>query len=140
MDQYESSSHSKWECKYHVVFIPEVLKKTLYSDRGDIGEVFAGWQRRRKVGSRKGTSCRIECTCLIRFTEVRGVGSGGYIKGKSAIHLACVYGEKQRNFVEQHFRREGTSYRQSGGIGDDPCVHPPPEHEDQRYDQLNLLR
>jgi putative transposase len=30
MDEYESLSHSKWECKYHVVFIPKCRKKTLY--------------------------------------------------------------------------------------------------------------
>lgn len=30
MDEFESLSHSKWECKYHVVFIPKCRRKTLY--------------------------------------------------------------------------------------------------------------
>ena len=30
MDEYDSLSHSKWECKYHVVFIPKCRRKTLY--------------------------------------------------------------------------------------------------------------
>jgi len=30
MDEYESLSHTKWECKYHVVFIPKCRRKTLY--------------------------------------------------------------------------------------------------------------
>ena len=41
MDDYESLSHSKWECKYHVVFIPKYRRKTLYAElRRYLGEVF----------------------------------------------------------------------------------------------------
>src|SRR4030088_250273 len=41
MDDYESLSHSKWECKYHVVFIPKCRRKTLYLElRRHLGDVF----------------------------------------------------------------------------------------------------
>src|SRR4249919_2378745 len=41
MDEYQSLSHSKWECKYHVVFIPKYRRKTLYGElRKHLGEVF----------------------------------------------------------------------------------------------------
>ena len=41
MDEYESLSHSKWECKYHVVFIPKCRRKVLYGNlRQHLGEVF----------------------------------------------------------------------------------------------------
>ena len=41
MDEYESLSHTKWECKYHVVFIPKRRRRTLFGQiRQDIGEVF----------------------------------------------------------------------------------------------------
>ncbi|KAA3631258.1 MAG: IS200/IS605 family transposase [Proteobacteria bacterium] len=41
MDQYRSLSHSKWECKYHVVFIPKYRRKLLYKPiRKELGEVF----------------------------------------------------------------------------------------------------
>ena len=41
MDEYESLSHTKWECKYHVVFIPKCRRKTLYGQlRRHLGEVF----------------------------------------------------------------------------------------------------
>ena len=41
MDDYESLSHPKWECKYHVVFIPKCRRKTLYVElRRHLGEVF----------------------------------------------------------------------------------------------------
>jgi putative transposase len=53
MDEYESLSHSKWECKYHVVFIPKCRRKVLYGNlRRHLGEVF------RKLAEQK--ECRIE--------------------------------------------------------------------------------
>jgi putative transposase len=41
VDEFESLSHSKWECKYHVVFIPKFRRKVLYGElRKHLGEVF----------------------------------------------------------------------------------------------------
>ena len=41
MDEFESLSHSKWECKYHIVFIPKCRRKVLYGNlRQHLGEVF----------------------------------------------------------------------------------------------------
>ena len=41
MDEFESLSHSRWECKYHVVFIPKCRRKALYASlRKHLGEVF----------------------------------------------------------------------------------------------------
>jgi len=55
MDDYESLSHSKWECKYHVVFIPKCRRKTLYGElRQHLGEVFRRLQCRRSAGSKRG--------------------------------------------------------------------------------------
>ena len=56
MDEYESLSHTKWECKYHVVFIPKCRRKVLYrSLRQHLGEVFRQvWPSRRKAGLKKG--------------------------------------------------------------------------------------
>jgi putative transposase len=53
MDEFESLSHSKWECKYHVVFIPKCRRKVLYGSlRKHLGEVF------RKLAEQK--ECRID--------------------------------------------------------------------------------
>ena len=63
----------------------------------------------------------------------------GYIKGKSAIHLARVYGERKRNFVGQHFWARGyfvsTVGRDEGVIR---AYIQQQEQEDRRLDQLNL--
>ena len=48
MDEYESLSHTKWECKYHVIFIPKYRRKVLYGQlRSRLGEIF--WTSPEKV-------------------------------------------------------------------------------------------
>ena len=43
MDQYQSLNHTKWECKYHIVWIPKYRKKKIYTElRKMLGEVFRG--------------------------------------------------------------------------------------------------
>ena len=64
----------------------------------------------------------------------------GYIKGKSAIHIARVYGERKRNFVGQHFWARG--YFVSTVGGDEELIREyirHEENEDKRLDQLELL-
>ena len=49
MDEYESLSHSKWECKYRVVFIPKYRRKVLYGNlRKHLGEVFRKLAEQKK--------------------------------------------------------------------------------------------
>ena len=65
----------------------------------------------------------------------------GFIKGKSAIHLARVYGEKKRNFVGQHFWARG--YYVSTVGRDEQVIREyirQQEAEDKRLDQINLWR
>jgi len=101
MDEYESLSHSKWESKCHVVFIPKCGRKVLYGKlRRHLGEVF------RKLAEQK--ECRIEeghlladhVHMMISIPPKYSVSSVmGFIKGKSAIHLARVYGEQKQNYA-----------------------------------------
>ena len=51
MDEYESLSHSKWECKYHVIFIPKCRRKTLY---GSFGSTWARYSDASPSRSRAG--------------------------------------------------------------------------------------
>src|SRR5262250_3686391 len=65
----------------------------------------------------------------------------GFIKGKSAIHMARVYGEKKRNFVGQHFWARG--YFVSTVGRDQEVIREyikKQEEEDTRLEQLNLWR
>ena len=109
MDEYESLNHTKWECKYHVVFIPKCRRKTLYLElRKHLGEVFRKLATQKESKIEEGHLLRDHVHMMIAIPSKYAVSQViGYIKGKSAIHLARVYGEKKRNFVGQHFWARG---------------------------------
>jgi putative transposase len=143
MDQYESLSHTKWECKYHVVFIPKGRRRTLYTHlRRHLGEVFRRLAEQKESRIEEGHLLPDHVHMLRAIPPKYAVTQVvGYIKGKSAIHLARVYGENRRNFVGQHFWARGYFV---STVGRDEAVIRAyirqQEQEDQRIDQLNLLR
>ncbi|MEJ2325480.1 MAG: IS200/IS605 family transposase, partial [Chromatiaceae bacterium] len=103
MDKSESLSHSKWECKYHVVFIPKCRRRALYEQlRRHLGEVFRDLARHRESRILEGHLMPDHVHMLISIPPKYAVSQViGYLKGKSAIHLARVYGGRKRNFVGQ---------------------------------------
>ena len=143
MDKYESLNHTAWDCKYHVVFIPKCRRRTLYFQlRQHLGEVF------RKLAAQK--ECRVEeghlmpddVHMMLSIPPKYAVSQVvGFIKGKSAIHLARVYGERKRNFVGQHFWARGYFV---STVGRDEAVIREyirnQEKEGERLDQLGLWR
>ena len=109
MDKYESLSHTKWECKYHVVFIPKCRRRTLYEQlRQHLGEVFRELARQKESRVEEGHLMPDHVHMMLGIPPKYAVSQVvGYMKGKSAIHLARVYGERKRNFVGQHFWARG---------------------------------
>ena len=109
MDEYESLSHTKWECKYHVVFIPKCRRRTLYGQlRQHLGEVFRKLAAQKESRIEEGHLLPDHVHMMIAIPPKHAVSQViGFIKGKSAIHLARVYGEKKRNFVGQSFWARG---------------------------------
>src|SRR4029077_2100098 len=94
MDDYESLSHSKWECKYHVVFIPKYRRKTLYGElRQHLGEAFRKLAMQKESRVEEGHLMPDHVHMMISIPPKYAVSQViSYIKGKSAIHLARVYG------------------------------------------------
>ncbi len=109
MDKYESLSHTKWECKYHIVFIPKCRRRTLYEQlRQHLGEVFRELARQKESRVEEGHLMSDHVHMMLAIPPKYAVSQVvGYMKGKSAIHLARVYGERKRNFVGQHFWARG---------------------------------
>ena len=138
-----SLSHTKWECKYHVVFIPKCRRKTLYQElRRHLGEVFKNLAEQKQSKIEEGHLQVDHVHMMISIPPKYAVSQViGYIKGKSAIHLARVYGERKRNFVGQHFWARGfwvsTVGREESVIREYIRKQ---EEEDKRLDQLNLWR
>jgi putative transposase len=143
MDGTESLSHSKWECKYHVVFIPKRRRKTLYAAlRKHLGEVFHRLAGQKESRIEEGHLMPDHGHMLISIPPKYAVSNViGYIKGKSAIHLARVYGERKRNFVGQHFWARGYYVTTVGR--DETVIREyirTQEEADQRLDQMNMWR
>jgi len=109
MDEYESLNHTKWECLYHVVFVPKCRRKTLYVGlRKYLGEVFRRLAEQKQSRVEEGHLMPDHVHMLLRIPPKYAVSQVvGYMKGKSAIHLARVYGERKRNFVGQSFWARG---------------------------------
>jgi len=141
MDKIESLSHSKWECKYHIVFIPKCRRRTLYGQlRQHLGEVFHELARHKDSRIEEGHLMADHVHMLISIPPKHAVSQVvGYIKGKSAIHVARIYGERKRNFRGQHFWARGyfvtTVGRDEAGIR---AYIRHQEKEDQRLDQLQF--
>jgi putative transposase len=143
MDDYESLSHTKWGCKYHVVFIPKYRRKVLYGElRQHLGDVFRKLALQKESRIEEGHRMLDHVHMMISIPPKYAVSQVvGFIKGKSAIHLARTYGERKRNFVGQHFWARG--YFVSTVGRDEAAIREyikNQEQEDKRLDQLNLWR
>ena len=97
---YASLSHSKWDCTYHIVFVPKNRKKQLYGKvRKFLGPVLhelAG-QRRSKII--EGHMVQDHVHMVIEIPPKYSVAEViGYMKGKSAIAVARQFGGRKRNF------------------------------------------
>lgn len=106
---YESLSHSKWECKYHVVFVPKMRRKRLYGAvRKFLARVFHELAEQRGSKIIKGNMVQDHVHMLISIPPKYSVSEViGYIKGKSAIAIARQFGNKKRNFNGEQFWARG---------------------------------
>jgi len=143
VDEYQSLSHTKWECKYHVVFIPKCRRKVLFGElRKHLGPVLRTLTEQRDSRIEEGYLMPDHVHMLISIPPKYAVAQVvGYIKGKSAMHVARTFGGRKRNFVGQHFWARGYFV---STVGRDEAVIREyirnQEQEDKRIDQLPLLK
>ena len=142
MRQEGSLNHSRWECKYHVVFIPKYRKKAIIGQlRKELGEVLKRLAGQKESVIEEGHLMPGHVHMMISIPPKYAVSQViGYIKGKSAIYIARHYAERKRNFVGQHFWARG--YFVSTVGRDEEVIRAYIRHqeqEDRRVDQLNLM-
>jgi len=142
MDDYESLKHTKWECKYHVVFIPKCRRKKLYQQlRQHLGEVFRQLAQQKESQILEGHLIVDHVHMLISIPPKYAVAQViGFIKGKSAIHIARTAGGRQRNFTGEHFWARG--YFVSTVGRDEKAIREyiqRQEQEDHRLDQMKMF-
>ena len=142
MNDVESLSHTKWECKYHIVYIPKYRKKALYGAlRQQLGEVLKQLAMQRERRIEEGHLMREHVHMLVSIPPKYSVSQVvGYMKGKSAIHIARTFMGKPRNFTGESFWARGYFVSTEGR--DEKQIREyiqKQEQEDQRIDQLTLF-
>ena len=142
MNDIKSLSHSKWECKYHVTWISKYRKKKIYKElRPHLGEVFRELARQKECEVHEGHCMSDHVHMMISIPPKYAVAQIiGYIKGKSAIHIARNYVGRKKNFTGQSFWARG--YHVSTIGRDEEAIRNyirNQEEEDRRLDQLKLF-
>ena len=105
----KSLAHSRWECKYHVVFIPKYRRKAIYGEvRQMLGEILHDLARQKECRIIEGHLLAAHVHMCIEIPPKHAVASViGFLKGKSALAIARRAQEKDRNFVGEHFWARG---------------------------------
>ena len=100
-----SLAHTKWECKYHLVFAPKYRRRIIYGElRQDIG------QRLRELCNRKGVeiieaeACPDHIHMLVRIPPKYSVSEiMGYLKGKSSLIVFDRHANLKYKYGNRHF-------------------------------------
>jgi putative transposase len=137
-----SLSHTKGECKYHVVWIPKYRKKSLYGElRRYLGSTFRELAMQRESQVIEGHLLPDHIHVLISIPPKYAVSQVvGYLKGKSAIHIARTYMGRKKNFTGQHFWARGYFVSTVGADEETICEYiRRQEQEDRRLDQMSIF-
>lgn len=140
-NEFERLSHSVWDCKFHIVFIPKYRQKRIYGEiKRDLRELF------HKLCHQK--ECRI-ITCflmkdhvhmLIKIPPKYSVSHVvGFLKGKTALYAAQRFG-RRRKYRGYHFWARGY-FVSTVGLNEEVVRQyiENQEKQDKKIDQLNLF-
>ena len=108
-EMYQSLSHSRWDCTYHVVFIPKCRRKRLYGEiRKQLGVIFHELARQKECQIIEGHLVPDHVHMCIKIPPKYAVASViGFLKGKSALAIARQFSGKVRNLTGEHFWARG---------------------------------
>jgi REP-associated tyrosine transposase len=106
---WKSLAHSRWECKYPVVFIPKYRRKALYGEiRQSLGAIFHEVARQKECRIVEGHLLADHVHLCIEIPPKDAVASVvGFLKGKSSLAIARQFGGKMKNFTGEHFWARG---------------------------------
>jgi putative transposase len=109
MNGFQSLSHSRWDCKYHVVFVPKGRKRSLYGKiREFLKKAFHELARQKGCQIVEGHMSGDHVHMCISIPPKYAVSEViGYLKGKSAIAVARQFAGRKKNFNGEHFGSRG---------------------------------
>ena len=141
MKDYQSLSHTKWDCKYHVVFIPKYRRKRIFGTiRQHLGEIFRELAKQKESRIVEGHLMADHMHMCISIPPKLAVSSVvEFIKGKSAISIARNFMDRKRNFTGERFWARGY-FVSTVGLEEEVVREyiRRQEQEERRLEQLNM--
>ena len=141
MEDYQSLSHTRWQCKYHVIFIPKYRRRVLFGViRRELGGVFRRLAEQKECRIEEGHIMADHVHMLISVPPKLAVSSVvGYLQGKSAIHVARYVLKRERNYAGQSLWARGYFVDTTGRDTERIRQYiQEQDAEDRRLDQLEL--
>ena len=140
MDE-SSLSHTKWICKYHIIFIPKYRRKEVYGRlRKDIGEILRQLCPYQNVEIIEAHAMKDPIHMLVSIPPKLAVSKFvGYLKGKSTLMIYERHANLKYKFGNRHFWSEGY-YVSTVGLNDETVAKYIREQEmhDQAMDKLSV--
>ena len=105
MQGSQSLSHTKWECKYHIVFAPKYRRQVIYGKlRRDISQILVELCRRKGIEILAGEACIDHIHLLVKIPPKYSVSEiMGYLKGKSSLIIFDRYANLKYKYGNRHF-------------------------------------
>ena len=104
-----SLAHTKWECKYHIVFAPKYRRQVIYKDiKADVGQILGTLCRRKGIEIIEAECCPDHIHMLISFSPKYSISYVmGYLKGKSSLMIFDRHANLKYKYGNRHFWARG---------------------------------
>ena len=136
-----SLSHTKWECQYHIVFIPKYRRKVLYGQvRNDVQEILQTLCEYKKVEIVEGAVCADHIHLCVRIPPKMAVSEFmGYLKGKSALMIYDRHPELGNKF-ERDFWARGYYVSTIGNVNEETIRKYIKEQQEESYKESRAVK
>ena len=105
MSDINSLSHSKWRCKYHIVFAPKYRRQEIYGKlKADIGKILRMLCERKVVKIIEAEACKDHIHMLLEIPPHLSVSQFmGHLKSKSSLMIFDRYANLKYKYGNRHF-------------------------------------
>ena len=136
-----SLSHTKWECQYHIVFIPKYRRKVLYGKvRKDVREIIRTLCEYKKVEIVEGAVCEDHVHLLVRIPPKMAVSEFmGYLKGKSALMIYDRHPELGNKY-ERDFWARGYYVSTIGNVNEETIRNYIKNQQEESYKESRAIK
>ena len=137
-----SLAHTKWECKYHIVFAPKYRRQVIYKNiKADVGQILGTLCRRKGIEIIEAECCPDHIHMLVRIPPKYSVSEiVGYLKGKSSLMIFEKHANLKYKYGNRHFWCRGyyvdTVGKNTAAI---KAYIQNQLKEDLEYDQMSLV-